>query len=59
MATRDEWLEARIEAKTDYARGITCNVGLIQGGKDVTLTVEGEMNRPPRQLPGLPYGGPL
>lgn len=77
----------RIEAKTDYARGITCNVGLVQGGtgvnvvpaectaevdlrvpsqqlaeemthwflnlepigKDVTLTVEGEMNRPPYQ----------
>jgi glutamate carboxypeptidase len=77
----------RIEAKTDYARGITCNVGLIQGGtgvnvvpaeskievdlrvpsqqlaeemthwflnlepigEDVTLTVEGEMNRPPYQ----------
>jgi glutamate carboxypeptidase len=77
----------RIEAKTDYDRGITCNVGLIQGGtgvnvvpseckvevdlrvpsqqlaeemthwflnlepigQDVTLTVEGEMNRPPYQ----------
>jgi glutamate carboxypeptidase len=77
----------RIEAKTDYARGITCNVGLIQGGTgvnvvpseckievdlrvpsqqlaeemthwflnlepighDVTLKVEGEMNRPPYQ----------
>ncbi len=77
----------RIEAKTDYARGITCNVGLIQGGsgvnvvpaeckievdlrvptpqiaeemthwflnlepigKDVTLKVVGEMNRPPYQ----------
>ncbi|HYX03360.1 MAG TPA: M20 family metallopeptidase [Reyranella sp.] len=77
----------RIEAKTDYARGITCNVGLIQGGtgvnvvpaecmaevdlrvpsqqlaeemthwflnlepigQDVTLTVEGGMNRPPYQ----------
>ncbi|HEX9328254.1 MAG TPA: M20 family metallopeptidase [Reyranella sp.] len=77
----------RIEAKTDYARGITCNVGLIQGGsgvnvvpadckievdlrvpsqqlaeemthwflnlepigQDVTLKVEGEMNRPPYQ----------
>ena len=77
----------RIEAKTDYARGITCNVGLIQGGTgvnvvpseckievdlrvpsqqlaeemthwflnlepighDVTLAVEGEMNRPPYQ----------
>ncbi|MBI2738232.1 MAG: M20 family metallopeptidase [Rhodospirillales bacterium] len=77
----------RIEAKTDYARGITCNVGLIEGGSgvnvvpaeckidvdlrvpsqqlaeemthwflnlepignDVTLTVEGEMNRPPYQ----------
>lgn len=75
----------RIEGKTDYARGITCNVGLIQGGsgvnvvpaecridvdlrvpspelaeemthwflglepigKDVSLTVEGGMNRPP------------
>jgi glutamate carboxypeptidase len=87
MATRDEWLEARIEAKTDYARGSTCNVDLIQGGtgvnvvpadckididlrvpsqqlaeemthwflnlepigKDVTLMVEGEMNRPPYQ----------
>ena len=24
----------RIENKTDYARGITCNVGLIQGGVD-------------------------
>jgi glutamate carboxypeptidase len=77
----------RIEAKTDYERGITCNVGLIQGGtgvnvvpaeckievdlrvpsmqlaeemthwflglepigKDVELTVTGEMNRPPYQ----------
>ncbi|HYC66427.1 MAG TPA: M20 family metallopeptidase, partial [Reyranellaceae bacterium] len=77
----------RIEAKTDYDRGITCNVGLIQGGtgvnvvpaeckievdlrvpsqqlaeemehwflnlepigKDVTLHVEGGMNRPPYQ----------
>jgi glutamate carboxypeptidase len=77
----------RIEGKTDYARGITCNVGLIQGGsgvnvvpaeckievdlrvpsqqlaeemthwflnlepigQDVTLKVEGEMNRPPYQ----------
>ena len=75
----------RIEAKTDYERGITCNVGLIQGGtgvnvvpsecridvdlrvptpdlaeemvdwflklepigKEVELTVEGGMNRPP------------
>ncbi len=82
----------RIEAKTDYARGITCNVGLIEGGSgvnvvpaeckievdlrvpsqqlaeemthwflnlepignDVTLTVEGEMNRPPYQKdPGI------
>ncbi len=77
----------RIEAKTDYSRGITCNVGLIQGGsgvnvvpaeckveidlrvpsmqlaeemthwflnlepigKDVTVEVTGEMNRPPYQ----------
>ena len=79
----------RIESKTDYDRGITCNVGLIQGGtgvnvvpaeckilevdlrklpsmqlaeemthwflnlepigKDVELTVTGEMNRPPYQ----------
>ena len=77
----------RIEAKTDYERGITCNVGLITGGtgvnvvpaectvevdlrvpsqqlaeemthwflglepigKDVELTVTGEMNRPPYQ----------
>ena len=77
----------RIEEKTDYARGITCNVGLIKGGsgvnvtpaecsidvdlrvpsqqvaeemthwfqnlepigKDVTLEVTGEMNRPPYQ----------
>jgi glutamate carboxypeptidase len=75
----------RIENKTDYERGITCNVGLVRGGtgvnvtpaecvadvdlrvpsprlaeemthwflglepigKDVTLRVEGEMNRPP------------
>jgi glutamate carboxypeptidase len=27
----------RIEAKTDYARGITCNVGLIQGGTGVNV----------------------
>ncbi len=77
----------RIEGKTDYARGITCNVGLIRGGtgvnvtpaecvadvdlrvpsqqlaeemthwflnlepigKDVELSVEGGMNRPPYQ----------
>jgi glutamate carboxypeptidase len=77
----------RIEGKTDYARGITCNVGLVSGGtgvnvvsaecrcdvdlrvpspelaeemthwflnlepigKDVELTVEGGMNRPPYQ----------
>jgi len=77
----------RIEGKTDYARGITCNVGLIEGGsgvnvvpaeckievdlrvpsqqlaeemthwflnlepigQDITLKVEGEMNRPPYQ----------
>lgn len=77
----------RIEEKTDYERGITCNVGLIKGGsgvnvtpaecsidvdlrvpsqqlaeemthwflnlepigKDVTLEVTGEMNRPPYQ----------
>ncbi|WIM09737.1 M20 family metallopeptidase [Enhydrobacter sp.] len=75
----------RIEGKTDYARGITCNVGLVSGGtgvnvvsaactaeidlrvptpelaeemthwflnlepigKDVEVTVEGGMNRPP------------
>jgi len=82
----------RIEEKTDYARGITCNVGLIKGGsgvnvtpaecvidvdlrvpsqqlaeemthwflglepigKDVTLEVTGEMNRPPYQKdPGI------
>jgi glutamate carboxypeptidase len=28
----------RIEGKTDYARGITCNVGLIQGGTGVNVT---------------------
>jgi glutamate carboxypeptidase len=77
----------RIESKTDYARGITVNVGLVNGGtgvnvipaecsaeidlrvpdqriaeemthwflnlepigKDVELTVTGEMNRPPYQ----------
>ena len=27
----------RIEAKTDYARGITCNVGLINGGTGVNV----------------------
>jgi glutamate carboxypeptidase len=27
----------RIEAKTDYERGITCNVGLIQGGTGVNV----------------------
>jgi glutamate carboxypeptidase len=27
----------RIENKTDYARGITCNVGLIQGGTGVNV----------------------
>ncbi|HEU5095358.1 MAG TPA: M20 family metallopeptidase [Reyranella sp.] len=77
----------RIEGKTDYARGITCNVGLVKGGtgvnvvsaectaeidlrvptpelaeemthwflnlepigKDVEVTVEGGLNRPPYQ----------
>ena len=28
----------RIEDKTDYARGITCNVGLIKGGSGVNVT---------------------
>ncbi|MDP1839298.1 MAG: M20/M25/M40 family metallo-hydrolase, partial [Reyranella sp.] len=28
----------RIEGKTDYARGITCNVGLIKGGSGVNVT---------------------
>jgi glutamate carboxypeptidase len=27
----------RIEAKTDYARGITCNVGLVSGGTGVNV----------------------
>ncbi len=27
----------RIEAKTDYARGITCNVGLVNGGTGVNV----------------------
>lgn len=28
----------RIEGKTDYARGITCNVGLVRGGTGVNVT---------------------
>ncbi|CAN0494452.1 unnamed protein product [Phaeothamnion confervicola] len=28
----------RIEGKTDYARGITCNVGQIKGGSGVNVT---------------------
>jgi glutamate carboxypeptidase len=27
----------RIEGKTDYARGITCNVGLVKGGTGVNV----------------------
>ena len=37
----------RIEGKTDYARGITCNVGLINGGTGVNV-VSGRMHGPGR-----------
>ena len=45
----------RIEAKTDYARGITCNVGLIQGGTGVNVVpaeckVEVDLRVPSQQL---------
>ena len=45
----------RIEAKTDYARGITCNVGLIQGGTGINVVpaecrVEVDLRVPSQQL---------
>ena len=45
----------RIEAKTDYARGITCNVGLIQGGTGVNVVpaeckIEVDLRVPSMQL---------
>ena len=45
----------RIENKTDYARGITCNVGLIQGGTGVNVVpaeckVEVDLRVPSQQL---------
>ncbi|HLM10761.1 MAG TPA: M20/M25/M40 family metallo-hydrolase, partial [Reyranella sp.] len=45
----------RIEAKTDYDRGITCNVGLIQGGTGVNVVpsecqVEVDLRVPSQQL---------
>ena len=45
----------RIEAKTDYERGITCNVGLISGGTGVNVvpaecTVEVDLRVPTMQL---------
>ena len=45
----------RIEARTDYARGITCNVGLIQGGTGVNVVpaeckVEVDLRVPSQQL---------
>ena len=45
----------RIEAKTDYARGITCNVGLISGGTGVNVvsaecTAEVDLRVPSQQL---------
>ena len=45
----------RIEGKTDYARGITCNVGLISGGTGVNVvpaecTAEIDLRVPSQQL---------
>jgi glutamate carboxypeptidase len=45
----------RIEGKTDYARGITCNVGLIKGGTGVNVvsaecTAEIDLRVPSQQL---------
>ena len=45
----------RIEGKTDYARGITCNVGLIDGGTGVNVVpaecrVEIDLRVPSQQL---------
>jgi glutamate carboxypeptidase len=45
----------RIEEKTDYARGITCNVGLIRGGTGVNVTpaecsIEVDLRVPSQQL---------
>ncbi|CAN5721590.1 M20 family metallopeptidase [soil metagenome] len=45
----------RIEGKTDYARGITCNVGLIQGGSGVNVVpaeckIEVDLRVPSPQL---------
>ncbi len=38
----------RIEGKTDYARGITCNVGLVRGG---TGAIHGELEVARAALP--------
>ncbi len=45
----------RIENKTDYTRGITCNVGLIQGGSGVNVVpseckIEVDLRVPSQQL---------
>ncbi len=45
----------RIEGKTDYARGITCNVGLVKGGTGVNVvsaecTAEIDLRVPSQQL---------
>jgi glutamate carboxypeptidase len=45
----------RIEGKTDYARGITCNVGLVKGGTGVNVvsaecTAEIDLRVPSTQL---------
>jgi len=45
----------RIEGKTDYARGITCNVGLVSGGTGVNVvpaqcTAEIDLRVPSEQL---------
>jgi glutamate carboxypeptidase len=45
----------RIEARTDYARGITCNVGLVTGGTGVNVvsaecTAEIDLRVPSQQL---------
>ncbi len=48
----------RIEGKTDYARGITCNVGLVSGGTGVNVVL-GRMHgrdRPARAQPAARRG---
>jgi len=47
----------RVEGKTDYARGITCNVGLVKGGTGVNVvSARRQLHRGARH-PDVPRNG--